>query len=182
MLRDLRGIREGVQVNRENEFIIDPFLCLYLCLFILAIWWFYKLLTEDDLKHLLFVCVFAFSNLLSFIFHHSKIRINQQIKDDTKYYKHLGATLYLCWSVKFTMYCKVRLWKFCLAYFLNTRNQCLLRKLSVSKYCPTLIQTPFQSDLFSECDVLNGNLRHQYLSVWKHWGFVLNVVINYVSH
>lgn len=163
MFGDYRVIGEGVgcTVNRKKWVLYwdlpfastQPFYFGYLIV--------YKLLKENDLKYS-FVCVCVLSNLLSFIFYHSKIHTNQQIKDDTKYYKHLGGTLSLCWSVKFTMYCKVRLWKFCLAYFLKTRNQCLLQKSVVSKYCPTLIQTPSPSDLISECDVPNVNLRYQY--------------------
>lgn len=55
--------------------------------------------------------------------------------------------------LQFTVYCKLRFLKFCLADFLNTRNQYLLKKSSFSKY-PQNYQTIFKTGLFSEYDVL----------------------------
>lgn len=106
-----------------------------------------------------FVIRFAFSDYVSFIFYCSKIHTNQQIKEDTKSYKTYGKNSCVgrdtCGNclLQFTMNCKLRFFKFCLADFLNTRNQYLLKKSSFSKY-PQNYQNIFKPGLFSEYDVM----------------------------
>lgn len=78
-----------------------------------------------DMYFFFFFFSFAFSDYVSFFFSYSKIHTNQQIKEDTKSYKISGKNFLLvlvcdtCGSccLQFTIYCKLRFLKFCLADF-----------------------------------------------------------------